>query len=105
CEPVESVRAQGEEIRLLADRRELGPAQHLDRPHSLEKGKIQLHALDKAGQIGYDEYALVLVAADEGQDLVIIWIEKLQAAPSEGPKALAQGDEMFHPPQQGVGVV
>ena len=44
-EPVERVRAERQEVRQLADPRELGQAEHLDRRHALEARQVELDRL------------------------------------------------------------
>ena len=61
--------------------------------------------LEEPRQIGDDQEALVLIATDAGQHLLILGIEKLQTATPKSLVAFAQRDETPHPVQQRVRVV
>ena len=69
--------AQGEEVGQLSNGRKCDPTKHLDGDHPGEGSQVQFHTLHKTGEVGHDQNALVLVAAQEGQNLVVIGLEKV----------------------------
>ena len=62
AEPVEGVARQRQEVRQVADARELGQAEHLDRRHALARRQVELDRLRRPRQVGDAEHLLVLVA-------------------------------------------
>src|SRR5947209_20407354 len=54
--PVEATRRQGQQIRKLADAREPGPAEQLDRMTSLECTQVELDGLRRAGEVVHAEH-------------------------------------------------
>src|SRR5207245_5913788 len=104
-EPVEAVRPERDEVRQLSHGWERLLAEDLDRKHDAELTQIKLSRLCEPGQVGSDEHDLVLVAAQEGDHLSIVWIEELDAAAAKRLVALAEGDHTFHPLQQRVRIL
>ena len=79
--------------------------EELERHDPLESGQVEVHRLCEPGEIGDYEDRLVLIAANEGQDLAILRRQELQAPPTEHLGALAERDQALHPPQERIAVV
>ena len=104
-EPVERVRSQGERVTPVGgDRREPGTAVELDGRAAGVRGEVELDRLDEPRQVGRHQQRLVLVAAQEDHDVVVVRLQELQAAAGEGAVAFAQRDQPPRPPQQRVRV-
>ena len=101
-EPVEGMRAEGEEVRRLADDRQLGRPEQLDGDHAFPLRQVKLHHLQESGEVGDAEDLLGLVASDERQHLAVLRPQELERAAAERPMALPQGDEALHPRKQRV---
>ena len=104
-EPVELVEAQRQKVWQLADGRELGLAEQLARLASLVCGEVQLDVLHAAREVRDDEYGLVLVLPDEGENVRIVRREELDRAAAERLESLAQRDDALRPPKQRVGIL
>ena len=78
-DPVEVVRAEREHRAPLPNLRELGAREDLHRNQAGVGRKIQLGGLREAREIGHDEHALFLVFPNEGENLGILRLEKLNA--------------------------
>ena len=89
-----------EEIRGVGDRRELDPAERLDRRHPLELGEVEFDRLDEPREVGDDQEPLVLVLAEEDQDLAIPRVEELERPSAEDLVPLAERDQPLHPLEQ-----
>ena len=90
-EPHERVGAHRQDIARVADRREFDPAHELDRDVTGELREIELDGLDEPGQVRDDQERLALVAPDQGQDLVVLRVEELEASPAERRDAASAG--------------
>jgi hypothetical protein len=77
------VRAEREEVRLLADARELRAAEELRRHDPAVRRQVELGVEDEARQVGDDEDALVAVAAHEREHLAVLGVEHLDGAAAE----------------------
>ena len=99
-EPDEPVRAEGQEVRLVRDLRKPRAAEHLLGDDARVVLQVQLDVLDEPRQVGNHQDALILVLADERQDLGIVGTQQTERAPAEGPERLAQGDQPLDPPQE-----
>ncbi len=103
-EPVERVRAEGEEVGQLADGGEAGVPEDLDGRAAREAGEVELDGLGEAREVGHDEDVLAVAGAEEGEGLGVVGVEELHAAAGHDRVPPAQGDEALHPPQEGGGV-
>ena len=101
-EPVERVRAQRQEIRVIADFRKLGEAEHFDRRHPLELGEVELDRLDRSGEVRHAEHDLVLKASHVRQHLAVASGQKLDRAAPEHGRLFPQANHLLHPVQQRV---
>src|SRR6266571_4699416 len=77
-EPVESIRAKRDEIRLPADFREIRVPEHLDRCHTDECFQIQHRRLNRARQVRDTQNDVGAVPPDVGEDLPVRGLEKLE---------------------------
>ena len=76
-EPVEAVWPYREPVRALVDDWKGAAPEDLHRNAPRKGGEVALDVLEKPRQIGDDQEALVLIATDAGQHLLILGIEKL----------------------------
>jgi hypothetical protein len=76
---------------------------HQGQPTKLRE--IQVHDLRVARQVRHDEYSLVLITPNEGEDVPVGQVQELDAPPPEGTIPLAQRDQPLHEPQNGARVV
>src|SRR5207245_11583472 len=77
----------------------------LERHDPLESGQVEVHRLCEPGEIGDYEDRLVLMAANEGQDVTVLRRQELQAPPTEHLGASAERHHALHPPQERMAVV
>ena len=103
--PVERVGTERENIRLVLDDGELRLPEQLHGNPPLVGGEVQLHELGEAGQVGHDEDQLLLVAAEEREDLGVLRVEELDRAAAERLEPLPQREEPLHVPEGGAQVV
>src|SRR4029453_5530530 len=68
AEPVEAARAEGEQVRQLADRREAGLTEHLLGHQPGELCQLELDRLRAPGQVVDAEDGFLLPAPDVGED-------------------------------------
>src|SRR5262245_13173441 len=104
-EPEKGVRPEAERIRMIADRWKHRATEQLDRHRAPGGRKIQLDMLYKPRKIGDDQNLLIVVAADEGQNLAVRRVQKFERAAAKSAEPLAQRNQPLHPPQERVGVV
>ena len=52
--------------------------------------QVELHVLDKPGQVGNNQDSLIFELADKGQHLGVVGTQQLERSPAEAPKLLAQ---------------
>src|SRR5690606_31669820 len=72
----------------------------LDGYHAPEAGKIELHRLGRARQVGNAEYALVIPLADVSEDFAVGRIEEADRAAPESLELGADGDHAADPVEQ-----
>src|SRR3712207_1348961 len=99
-EPVEAVRAEGQEVGQLADGRKAGLAEQLDRHVVAEAVEVELDRLAEAREVVHDQEQLILVLADVREDPGISRVEELDRPASERAEALADVDQAADPVQQ-----
>ena len=66
------------------------PAEHLFRHDAGVFLQVQLHVLDEPRQVDNDQDPLVIVFADERQDLGIVRTQQPERSPAESLERLAQ---------------
>ncbi len=93
-EPVEAVGAERDEVRQLADVRERGPAQHLERQPAFPLSKIKFGSLCRARQVGDAENDLTLMDADEREHGVVRRSYKRHRAAAKRLGRFAHGNEL-----------
>ena len=98
------MRAQGQEVRVVADHRHLVAAEQLDRHQPLPRREVQLDRLQEAREVGDAQDLLRLVAAHVGQHLAVLGPEQLEGAAAERAVALPQRDQALGPRVDRVGV-
>ena len=109
-EPEEAVRRERQRVRPVADRREPGLPEHLDRHGAGELAQVEVDLLGQAGQVGHAQQRPLVAGhvgrgcSDERQHVVVLGLEELDRPPAEHEVALAQGDQLAHPRQQRRGV-
>ena len=91
------MRAEREEVGVLADDGHLVAAEELDRDKALPLAEIQLDRLQEARQVGDAEDLLRLVAPDVCQHLAVFRTQQLERATPESAMPLAQGDQPLGP--------
>ncbi len=96
-EPVEGVRAEGQEVRVVADHGHLVAAEKLDGDEALPRRQVQLDRLQEAGKVGDAEDLLRLVAAYVSQDLAVLGPQQIERAPAERAVPFAQRDQALGP--------
>ena len=99
-EPVRRVGPQREEIRLVADARELGEAEHLDRDQARECLQIELGRLHAPRQVDHDQDRLAIVAPQVRQHLAVRTADELDRSAAEHAMLLAHRDEPLHPVEE-----
>src|SRR5579884_565751 len=99
-EPVETVRAQGEQVGQLADPRKRIVAEALHGNRALVLAQIQLHVLAEARQVVDYEDALALVFPDVREHLLVARLEEADAAARQRRVALSDRDKTLHPVEQ-----
>ena len=99
-EPVRRVGAQRQEIRRLADPRELGEPAHFRRNQPGERLQIELRRLDGAREVDDDEDRFVVVAAQVPEHLPVRAADELERAAAEDAVLLAHRDQPLHPVQR-----
>ena len=83
-QPVVAMRTHGDGVRrVLADFRERVLTENFPRLISGVRGQVEFHRLSKPREIHDHEDDLVLVLAQEGQDLVVVGRQKLHCPPAE----------------------
>src|SRR5687767_6860944 len=82
-EPEEVVRAQGQQIRQVADAGEVDPPDELDRLPSGEARQVELDVLGESRQVGdaQDRHAVVL--AQVGENAAVLRMEEVERAAPE----------------------
>src|SRR4029077_504014 len=88
-------------IRRLLDRWKMAASDNFQRHRPGELGKVELGELGKAREIHDAEDDLVFIAAQEGEDLPVLWIKKLDRAARKRFEILSHRDDASHPPKQG----
>ena len=97
----ETVRRQGQQVRRAACRRQGRRADDVDRHAAFEGGKIELHGLQGACEIGHAKDVHALPRAHVGQHLAVARIQEMQlAAAEQAAVAAAHGDDAPRPVQQ-----
>src|SRR5580692_8316023 len=104
-EPVERMRSQRQQVRILRNSGELRASKNLNRHGSLLGGQVQFHALREAREVGDDQQLLVFKLSNEGQHLAVAGIEKLEGAAPESLELLALLDQTLGEPEQGMRIV
>ena len=99
------MRSERDEIGKFTNRGELLVPKELHRHRATELREVEFRALDVSREVKDAQDALVVVATDETEDLAILGAQDLEGPSTEGPVALAKGDQATHPPQQRVGVL
>ena len=100
-QPVERIRAERHEVRLVGDARQLRASGHLHRDEPGVLRQVEGHRLHRPGEIGDDEHRIARIdPADEGEDAPILRTHQLDRAAAEGLDPLAQPDEPAHPVDQ-----
>ncbi len=102
-EPVEAVGRQRQEVRLVADLRQLGLAEHLDGRQPRERLERNLDRLNGARQVGDAEDGVALVPPDVGQHLAVARADELEGAAAENRVPAAERKHALHPVEQGEG--
>src|SRR5207302_4614283 len=99
-EPQEVVRAQGEQVRQLADPGEVHAADQLDRHAAREAREVELDVLRKARQVGDAQDLDSLVLAQVGEHAAVLGTKEGLGAPAEDRVRLAHADDPLHPVEQ-----
>ena len=99
-EPVEAVLGQREHVRQLADRREGGAAEQLDRHAPLEGREVQLGGLSRAREVGHAEDDFVFERPQVREHLAVAGFEEEQLPAAEGAARAADGEHAAHPVQK-----
>jgi hypothetical protein len=94
------MRSHGEEIRRWADSGKLGVAEHFDRYQTRQCTQIQLHGLNRAGQVCHAENHVVLVSPDVGQHFSVRRMKEFDRPSPENFEQLSQPDHVLHPVEQ-----
>ena len=102
-EPIEAVRRKRQEVRMFADPRELGLAEHFDRREAVELAQRNLDRLHRAREIGHAEDDVVLEPPHVGEHLAVGGGNELDRSAAEDRMLLAQGDHPLHPVEQREG--
>ena len=87
--PIEDVGPECQRVGCVAHRGEPRLPEELERHAPPESGQVEVHRLCEPGEIGDYENRLVLIAANEGQNLAILRRQELQAPSTEDLGALA----------------
>src|SRR5579864_4209729 len=103
--PLEGMRSQGKQIRLLCDGRKTVAAENFHRHSFTMPGQVQLHTLSKARKIGYYQDLFILKLAHKSQYLSIGRKQYLHFAAPKSKVLFALRNHALHPPQQRVRVV
>ena len=103
--PEDVVRPQRQRVGSAGDRGELVAPEELDGHEPGEGGEVELRVFGEPREVGDDQDRLGAVAADIGQDLAVVGIEKGERAVAEGVEPLAQGDDPLGPPERRARVV
>ena len=99
-EPEEAARAEREQVRELADPREAGVPEQLDRHAALEGGEVELDRLRRPGEVVDAEDDVLRERADVGEDLRVLRPEHVDVAEAEDRMLLAQLDEAAQPAEE-----
>ena len=99
-EPNEPRRPHGQEIRRVADGRELNLAEQLHGSPALERRQIKLDRLHEARQVRDAEDGFVFILSDVDENLAVPRREELDRPPAERLELLPQRDEAAHPVEE-----
>src|SRR5688572_28744209 len=89
-EPEEAARAEREQVRPLADPRELGVAEEIHGHATRERGEVDLHRLRRAGELVHAEHDVLRERASVGDDLRVLGPQHVVVAEPEDRMLLAQ---------------
>src|SRR5918999_2801258 len=99
-EPEEAARPEREQIRELADPRERGVAEHLDRNAALERREVELDRLGRAREVVDAEHHVLGERAYVREDLRVRGPQHVVVAAPEDRVLLAKLDEAAQPAQE-----
>ena len=77
------MRAERQQVRQVADRRERGLPEQLDRVRAPELVQVELDVLGVARQVRDDQHLAALVPAQEREDAVVVGRQELDRAVRE----------------------
>src|SRR4029079_10178395 len=95
-----SVRADGQQIRQVADHRKAGLGEQLDRRATAELLQIEFDELRRARQVEDAQQHLFAAASQKDEDPRVVRQQELEVAPSKTFIALPQVQHSAKPPQQ-----